>query len=94
MTKPKSKINSSHINLDEWMDAIQDASNERIPPSKAVSVREFAERTGMGRSAAQAKMRSLLRSGRARATKKLIMRAGGAVYSVTAYLLIDKHAKS
>lgn len=91
MKKPK--VDSSNIKLDEWLRAIQDASNERIPPSNAVSVREFAERAGMGRSASQAKLRSLVQSGRARITKKLIMRASGAVYSVTAYLLVKDSKK-
>lgn len=85
MKKPK--VEPSGIRLDEWLKAVDAANAERVVPSKAVTIQEFADMLGCGRGSAMYKMKRLVASGRATQTKKTLMRTSGIVYTATAYLL-------
>ena len=81
------------INRDEWLTALHAVTNDPLPETDAVTVREFAEMLGIGRATADRKLAKLVAAGRATETTKLVRRTAFGVVRVPAYRLIHSQAE-
>jgi len=89
--KGKNRMTGSGITRDEWLKALGDLAPKPADPD-AVTVREFATMLGIGRQAAEARLRALVAAGKATRTTKMVPRRsdGGGRVAAYAYLLVTK----
>jgi hypothetical protein len=81
-----------HINRDQWLAAIKDATEQPLPPSDALTVKEFCALLEVNRFTATQRLQRLLALKKIEKTVKLIRRTDGVVIRATAYRLIQEPA--
>lgn len=83
----------SEIDRDAWLSAVAAAGFHATADDRdAVTIKEFAEMLGVGRSRAEDRMRQLVDQGMAVTTQKRIVRCDGAQHPVPAYRLVQKES--
>lgn len=83
----------SGINRTAWEQALRETINMDLPPSSAVTVREFADMTGYSISQASKRLKQMVSAGRAVLTKKTQRMADGGLRKVPAYDLVATEDK-
>lgn len=74
------------INRDDWLAAVQEANNQPLPESDALTARELGELLGMAETTARRRLRAMVAIGMATPTTKLVRR-GNAITKCPAYQL-------
>lgn len=83
------------INRDEWLKALTDAGcHSDEDDQQALTIREFATMFGMGRMAAEIRLKRLVDAGKATETKKWAATPDGRRRHLKAYRLIEPTKKA
>lgn len=77
----------SGINRDDWLSAYKAAMDAPLPPSDALTVKEFGALIGFNHSHAHKRLKLMVETGIAELTKKQVRRDDGGIISVPAYRL-------
>lgn len=81
-------MNKTSITREDWLSALADAMAPQDDDQAALTVREFADLYHLGRSAADRRLKVLLKQGRVTLTKKRVACTDGRIYPTVAYRLV------